>query len=127
MTVYISGPISGRPDNNKRAFLYAAARLRDITRRTRYCDIKIINPLTNIAKKLEKKFAAEGKEPQWSDYMRACIKKLAEADCAFFLNEWAMSDGASIERHIAKRIGIPCADSENELLKILGDLYGEPK
>jgi len=119
MTVYISGPISGRPDNNKLAFQDAMSRLWEIKRTTRFCTIKIINPLTHIVKRLEKQFAAKGKEPQWADYMRACIKKLAEADCVFFLADWAKSDGASIERYIAKRLGIPCADNITELKKIL--------
>jgi hypothetical protein len=119
MIIYISGHISGRPDNNKLAFQAAMSRLWEIKRTTRFCTMKIINPITHIAKRLERQFAAKGKEPQWADYMRACIKKLVEADCVFFLEDWAKSDGASIERYIAKRLGIPCADNITELKKIL--------
>jgi len=122
MTVYISGPISGRPDNNKLGFQSAMSRLRELKRTAQFCDIKIINPLTHIAKKLDRQFAAKNQKPEWVDYMRACIKKLVEADCVFFLNDWAKSDGASIERYIAKRLGIPIADTIAELKKILEGL-----
>jgi hypothetical protein len=119
MTVYISGPITGLPDNNKRAFQSAMSRLWEIKRTTNFCSMKIINPLTHIAKRLERQFAAKGKEPQWADYMRACIKKLVEADCVFFLEDWVKSEGATMERYIAKRLGIPCADNTAELKIIL--------
>ena len=119
MTVYISGPISGRPDNNKLGFQSAMKRLWELKRTTQFCGMKIINPLTHIAKKLDRQFAAKSQKPEWVDYMRACIKKLVEADCVFFLDDWAKSDGASIERYIAKRLGIPIADTIAELKKIL--------
>jgi hypothetical protein len=69
-------------------------------------DMKIINPL-HIATWLEKSFAARGKEPAWEDYMRACIKKLCDATCVYFLDDWAQSEGATVERYIAKRLNIP--------------------
>lgn len=119
MTVYISGPISGRTDNNKAAFRAASSRILEIKKSAQIHGMKIINPLTNIARRLDRQFAAKGKEPQWVDYMRACIKKLVEADCVFFLADWAKSDGASIERYIAKRLGIQIADNLTELKKIM--------
>ena len=118
MTVYISGPISGRTDNNKQAFKAAASHLR-----AQFPGIKIINPLVHIQKKLERQFAAKGKEPQWVDYTRDCIKKMLDADCVFFLSDWAKSDGASIERYIAKRLGIPIADTITELKKITEGMH----
>lgn len=82
--------------------------------------MKIINPL-HLGARLEKTFAARGKgAPIWGDYMRACIKKLVDADCAYFLKDWTQSDGASVERYIAKWLGIPCVDSMEELKNILG-------
>jgi hypothetical protein len=73
-----------------------------------------------VAARLEKSFAARGKEPVWEDYMRACIKKLCEATCVYFLNDWVESEGATVERYIAKRLNIPCADTRDELKQILG-------
>jgi nucleoside 2-deoxyribosyltransferase len=119
MTVYIAGPVTGLPDNNKKAFQIAFRCLWDMKRTSRYCDMKIINPLTHVAKRLERQFAAKGKRPEWADYMRACIKKLVEADCVFFLVDWVKSDGATLERYIAKRLGIPIVDNITELLEIL--------
>jgi len=65
-------------------------------------------------------FKKKGKgDPKWTDYMRGCIKKLLAADCAFFLPDWAQSEGASLERYIASRFGIPCADDLEALKEII--------
>jgi hypothetical protein len=120
MIVYISGAISGVPNDNKRAFQCAYTVVNDFKGHPHLQNMKIINPL-HIGARLRKSFSAQGKkEPAWEDYMRACIKKLCDATCVYFLNDWAQSNGASLERHIAKRLNIPCADNRDELKKILG-------
>jgi hypothetical protein len=119
MTVYISGAVTGIPNNNKQAFQCAYTWIADAGRRYSAENIKIINPL-HIAARLRKSFAAQGRgEPEWADYMRACIKKLCDATCVYFLSDWAQSKGASMEWYIAKRLNIPCADSMSELKKIM--------
>ena len=123
MTIYISGPITGLPNNNKSAFKNAVSQLLKIKRTTRFCTLRIINPLSHIAIRIDKQFAAKGKRPEWTDYMRGCIKKLTEADCVLFLDGWAQSEGATMERYIAKRLDIPCADNITELKKILEAKY----
>jgi hypothetical protein len=115
MTIYISGAITGLPNNNKPAFQNAYSMINQL----RNCfgsSLHVINP-QHIGARVRRAFA--GKEPQWSDYMRACIKKLCEADCVFFLPDWAQSEGATLERHIAKRLNIPLADNIDELKKIM--------
>jgi hypothetical protein len=120
MTVYISGAVTGIPNNNKQAFQCAYTWIADAGRRYGKEKIKIINPL-HVAARLRKSFEAQGGgEPEWTDYMRACIKKLCDATCVYFLDDWAQSDGASMERHVAKRLNIPCVDSIDELKEILG-------
>jgi hypothetical protein len=118
MTVYISGAITGIKNNNKAAFAGAYNQIAELKRRLRISALKIVNPI-HIGTRVNKKFAAAGKEPAWSDYMRACIKKMCDATHVYFLDDWATSNGASLERHIAKRLGIPCADNIDELQNLL--------
>jgi hypothetical protein len=119
MIVYISGAVTGIPNNNKPSFQWAYSGIASSGRRLGIEKLKIINPL-HVAERLRKSFKAQGRgEPEWADYMRACIKKLCDATCVYFLNDWAQSDGASLERHIANRLNIPCVDSMEELKEIL--------
>jgi hypothetical protein len=120
MTVYISGAVTGVPDNNREVFSSAYKLINGYRGSPAFRGgLKIINPL-HLAGRLDKQYAALGKRPQWADYMRACIKKLCESECVYFLEDWTRSEGASIERYIAKRLGIPCADTIDELKNILG-------
>jgi hypothetical protein len=104
MTVYISGAVTGKSNNNRRAFQSAYGAILEL--KYRYPglrNMRVINPL-HVAACLEKFFAVCGKEtPVWEDYMRACIKKLCDADYIYFLKDWAESEGATVERYIAKR------------------------
>jgi hypothetical protein len=114
MTVYISGPITGISDNNKPAFDEAYSRIF----RLGIENLEIINPLC-IAKWLEELFEKTGRgEPEWEDYMRACIKKLCDATCVYFLENWMQSKGATLERYIAEQLNIPCVDNMEALKKI---------
>jgi len=120
MIVYISGAITGMPNNNKRAFQSAYTQIAELARYPRFRGIKVINPL-HIAARVERSFTAHGKPaPVWADYMRVCIKELCGATCVYFLKDWAQSEGATMERYIAKRLNIPCADSIDQLKQILG-------
>jgi hypothetical protein len=115
VTVYISGAITGIPNRNKKAFEDASWKISELKRYSGLRDMKIINPL-HIGRRLEKSFTANGwGEPVWSDYMRVCVKKLVDVDCVYFLEDWTRSEGASVERYIAKRLSIPCVDNITEL------------
>ena len=123
MTVYISGAITGIKDDNRAAFRAAYSEVAGIKSMANLQRLKIINPIT-VASRLRKSFDSRNEgEPTWQDYMRACIKKLCESDCVYFLPDWAHSEGASLERYIAKRLNIPFADSKEELIKIIGENY----
>jgi len=122
MTVYISGPIT--EDDNRALFRAAYSTVVDI-KSISNLKLKITSSIT-IASRLRAFFNNQNKgEPSRLDYMKACIKKLCEADCVFFLPDWAWAhgDGASLERYIAKRLNIPFADSKGELIKIIGENY----
>jgi hypothetical protein len=47
--------------------------------------------------------------------MKACIKRLPEADFIFLLKGWQNSRGVQLEIHIADELGIPHTESIEEL------------
>ena len=99
MIVYISGPITGIPDNNREAFCAAETKLHDRLKNSE--NYEIINP-QKIAKEVEKTLAV----PKWEDYMRACIKELCRADTIIFLPGYENSKGAMLEKEIAEKLCI---------------------
>lgn len=42
----------------------------------------------------------------WSDYMRACIRMVTEADAILLLDGWEASSGAQLERRVASALGL---------------------
>jgi hypothetical protein len=118
MTVYISGPITGIANRNKKSFCAAYTEIARLKKHPRLRNMKIIDPI-RIGAWVDKAFSKKNVEPAWTDYMRECIKKLCAADCVYFLKGWDASEGACVERYIAKRLCISCADSIEELKKIM--------
>jgi hypothetical protein len=108
--VYLSGPITGMPENNRRVFREVEKQIRKIAPR----EIAVYNPI-KLSKIVDRRFAGTDRKPAWEDYMRFDIAKLVKADCAYFLKGWELSKGASLERYIAVRLGIPCVESIDEL------------
>lgn len=123
IAVYISGPITGKRNNNRRAFEKAYEK---IEKTFGYEDgtFRIITPV-KIAETVEFNLAEINrillgkKKPAWEDYMRACIKRLCDATHAYFIKGRQASRGSVLERHIAEAPGIPCADSIDALKKII--------
>jgi len=122
MVVYLSGPMSGIIDKNKKAFMVAHNEVATAFRTIKTEKLRIINPV-RIGAKVEKQFALLEKEPKWEDYMRACIKQLSEAQIIYMLPNWGNSDGAVLEKHIANRLQIPSAENFQELIKIIVNNY----
>lgn len=90
-TVYISGPITGMPDNNRLAFGAVAQRLRDR-------GMQAINPLDNGL--------PEGSP--WQHHMRADITAmLTHCDAVVLLPGFQHSKGAMAELFTAHLLGIP--------------------
>lgn len=87
--VYISGPMTGKPELNFPAFNKAAAELRA-------AGFDVINP------------AEIGEVPglEWADYMRADIRMLMDCDTVATLPDWKKSKGARLEVHIAGELGM---------------------
>jgi hypothetical protein len=96
MKVYISGPVTGMPDNNKAAFEAVEKELRSLP------GVKTVNPL-RIAEEVRR---GARFEPEWEDYMRDCIRELCRATHITFLPGWENSKGARLEKQIADALGI---------------------
>jgi hypothetical protein len=125
MIVYLSGPITGIRDQNRRAFLKVAKKIKET-----FADLRqliIIDP-HNLAELLELQFTKKNlnlyhaEKPAWADYMKADIPKLLAADCVYFLKNWQKSKGAVLEHTIAEALGIPIAETIEELQEISGRL-----
>lgn len=88
--LYLSGPMTGRPELNFPAFHEAAAELRA-------AGLEVINP------------ADLNPEPghPWHYYMRRDIAALMECDGVATLWDWKESRGARLEVHIARELGLP--------------------
>ncbi len=87
--VYVSGPMTGIPDDNFPAFNAAA----DDLAAQGYA---VENPAA--------KGIVDGWE--WADYLRYDIRVLTECDAIFTLPGWEASRGATLEMHVAKALGL---------------------
>jgi nucleoside 2-deoxyribosyltransferase len=88
-TVYLSGPMTGLPDNNFPTFHAAAHTLRKI-------GYQVINPaeFNTDVNGLDESSA-------WIKFMQADIKALVDCEAIVMLPAWAESRGATLERYIA--------------------------
>lgn len=89
MRIYISGPMTGRPEFNYPAFHAVAAELRAVGHH-------VENP-------------AENHEPEcksWSGYMRLALAQLVFCEAIYMLRGWERSKGARIEFDLAKALNI---------------------
>ncbi len=88
--IYISGQVSGLTPEEYAPLFYAAAT------RLRAQGYTVINPLDN------------GVDPSapWKEQMKADIRLLLDCDAIFMLSNWELSTGATLEREIAKGLGL---------------------
>ena len=95
---YVSGPMSGLPDNNYPAFMTASTELRDAGQ-------VVVNP-------------AELPEPEeeqdWDWYLRRDIVALVSCGRVAMLPGWQNSRGAQLEHHIARELGMEITYPEGE-------------
>lgn len=87
--VYISGPMTGMPENNFPAFHAAARELRAL-------GLDVVSPA-------EINSECGGR---WEDYLRKDIKALCDCDTLVLLPGWEASRGAHLELHLAHRLGM---------------------
>jgi hypothetical protein len=86
--VYISGPITGKPDLNRPAFAKAAASLTA-------SGYLVVNP-----------FDVCQNPGSWEEAMRADIKALMDCTHIALLPDWNRSRGARIEAELAAHLGM---------------------
>jgi hypothetical protein len=86
---YISGPMTGLPDNNFPAFNLAAAKVRSH-------GYEVVNPVD---------INPDSSLP-WEECLRADIKALCDCDGIVLIRGWQNSKGAQLELHVAHRLGL---------------------
>jgi hypothetical protein len=91
MKLYVAGPMSGIKDWNFPAFHAAAAQLRSL-------GFEVVNPAE----------LCPDTSMSWADCMREDIKALVDCHGVALLPGWENSKGATLERHIACALKIPC-------------------
>jgi len=89
-SVFICGPMSGLPHSNYPAFHAAAAELRA-------AGCVVANPAENPAPLCG----------TWAAYMRLSIPQMLACDSVLMLPGWEKSEGATLERQIARKLGMP--------------------
>ncbi len=88
LRVYISGPMTGYPQQNYPAFISAEAELRAAGHVP-------LNPARNP------------EQPTWADYMRLDLADVLTADQLAVLPGWEASRGARLEVHVAHALEVP--------------------
>lgn len=99
--VYIAGPMSNLPDNNRGAF-------NDVASLLRHAGFVVLNPA----------ILPDGLSQQ--EYMQIDLTMLMIADTVVLLDGWQNSPGAVTEYHLAYKLAkeiVPEADINNQLLK----------
>lgn len=91
MRIYVSGPMTGLPQNNVPAFNKAARQLRA-------AGYEVINPAE-----------LDAGEPcsTWVECLRRDLKWLVTCDAIATLPKWKRSRGANLEIHVGKQLYFP--------------------
>lgn len=89
MKVYLSGGITNNPN-----YFEEFKKAEELLSAMGY---EVVNPtaLDNVAKYFD-----------YAEMMISCLQLLRKCDAIYFLSSWTKSDGAKIEKMIAKKLGI---------------------
>jgi Domain of unknown function (DUF4406) len=96
MKIYITGPMTGLPDNNYPAFHEAAKKLRA-------AGYEVCSP-------------AELETPDdisWEGWMRASISLMLQCTTLALLPDWHKSVGARLEQNLAAQLRMKCTPLED--------------
>lgn len=85
--IYLSGPMTGLPDNNFPAFMHWALYLQE-------SGYEVVNPA---------EITVDG---TWEQCLRADLRELCTCDALALMPGWEASKGAQLELHIAHRLGM---------------------
>lgn len=106
ITLYLAGPMTGLPDDNRPAFNAAAKALED-------AGYEVINPA----------LLPEGWPREES--MRSALRRLMGADAVALLPGWAESQRALVEMQVARAIDLKVASVSNWLDRV-PNAYRQP-
>lgn len=93
---YLSGPMTGYPDDNRPAF-------KKWTKHLRMLGYEVISP-----DELDGVDPAAGS--RWEDLIRRDIPHLTRCNCCFVMPGWRASRGATLETLILNQLGVPVFD-----------------
>lgn len=100
--VYVSGPMSGYPNNNVERFNFVCSIFREKLK-----DVTVINP------------AEQDQNLSWEEVMKNDLDDVNRATHLAFLGGWNLSRGARMEMKLAIDRGIKIIDGEKLLKKLL--------
>lgn len=107
-TVYIAGPMTGKPDWNYPEFHRAAASMRDL-------GWKVLNPAENFGGDMSLPYAT---------YICAAVRDVVNADAVLLLGGWKDSKGAKLEATLGGVLGLRLLDRvQAPYVALLGDDY----
>lgn len=117
MKIYLSGPMTGLPENNYPAF-HAAART------LRAAGHKVVNPAelhphTRLRRLCHRTLRAlrlvrsQPPAPTWAEYMRTDLRAMLDCEMIALLPGWEQSRGARREVSLADELGMPRMQIQN--------------
>jgi hypothetical protein len=107
MQIYISSMMTGLPNDNFEAFDKVAKELSKL-------GYRVVNP-ANISRELIFRFEEIEKAPSRKDYLVADIDRLMDCEAIAMFGNWWMSNGAMLEYHIARELGLQIYQYDSEL------------
>ena len=88
MKVYISGPMTGKPDYNRAAFFRAAE---ELMKQWNYVPVHTAWMVDQLSRE---------------DYMRMALQMMLTCDAIYLLKGWDSSPGALMEHSVAQACGL---------------------
>jgi hypothetical protein len=121
-TLYVAGPMTGKPQFNYPHFMEVTETLTD-------CGYRVLNPaeVDNLhrAEEAERDVKCaecyHGRKHEWDWYMRRTIKMLMDAQAIALLRGWEQSRGAKLEVALATQLGMPFRPWQSWVLDVRGD------
>jgi hypothetical protein len=95
-TIYLSGPMTGLPEQNYPAFHAEAERLRALGY---HVESPAENPTPHCG--------------TWSGYMRFALSQMITCELVALLPGWVDSRGATLEHYVARKLGIECVPARS--------------
>ena len=113
MRVFISGKMTGLPDNGKKVFLEAENSLKWSLVKESESKVEIVNPI-NLIDNLSDVLKIPLELIPYELMFKYTTSELLKCNAIIFLNNWKQSKGARLEYRIAKNSGIKIYFADEE-------------